>query len=243
VNQLPEVADRFRVAAYWWLATEILRRNPVLELLETYPLDGFYDCLTLVGNVSSRDVHIDFNRLGSIHVLPDHNHMIEVGHVLQHQDAHWAVKEIEDAAGLQPGEHTQASNSRTITLRVLARAVNYLVNDRSTWDIRMIDPTRLGLAAPLAPELVDPETHAYPFPTVFTTEAQFHAFLMLAELPHSHVGGRLWALLRDQTPVAIFDTKGWVHTPESRVALKPLYVRMNRNLTQTMASALGGLLP
>lgn len=243
MDHLPDVADRFRVAAYWWLATEILRRNPALELLETYPLDGFYDCLTLVGKVSGRDVHIDFNRLGSIHVLPDHIHMIEVGHVLQQQDAHWAVKEIEHAAGLHPDGHARTSNSRIITLRVLARAINYLVNDRSTWDIRMIDHDRLDVAAPLAPDLFDPSIDKYPFPTVFTTEAQFHAFLTLAELPHNYADGRLWALLREGTPLAIFDTKGTVHTPESRVALKPVYARMNRNLTQTMVSALGGLLP
>jgi hypothetical protein len=44
-----EIAGRHKLAVYWWVASELIRRHPQLELFETHPLDSFYDCLTLVG--------------------------------------------------------------------------------------------------------------------------------------------------------------------------------------------------
>lgn len=238
-----DVAPRYRVAAYWWIATELVRRNPKLVLVETYPLDGFYDCLTLFGDSGGRKVHIDLNRLGSIHIHPDHIHHLEDRQVIAHQDAHWAVKEIERVAGLTPAETTPSSNSRTITLRILARTLNYLVNDKSSWDVRMLDHHGFDIASPHASTLFGPEHGSHPFPNVFPTAQDFKAFATQSGLAESYEPGRLWTLLRDEVPVAVFDTKGVVHTRESRIALKPLYARMNRNLTQTMAHALGNLLP
>lgn len=243
MSPTPDVAPRYRVSTYWWIATEIVRRNPKLELVETYPMDGFYDCLTLFGEQGGRKVHIDLNRLGSIHIHPDHIHHMEDREVLAHQDAHWAIKEIERVAGLTPADTAPASNSRIITLRILARALNYLVNDKSSWDVRMLDHHGLDLTAPLAPTIFEPKAGSHPFPNVFPTAYHFEAFAISSDLPHSYEPGRLWTLLRDESPVAVFDTKGVVHTRECRIALKPLYARMNRNLTQTMAHALGELLP
>lgn len=239
-----ELAPRFRVASHWWMATEILRRNPHLHLAETYPLDGFYDCLTLRGEVESRPVHIDFNRLGSVHVHPDHIGLLNDWAALTHNDAHHAVKEIERAAGLAPTEAAPTSNSRAITLRLIARVLNYLVNDKSSWDARMLGEPLFNLPSPYAPTLVDETTSAHPFATIFPTADQLDAFAQSAHTQHGVEPGRLWVLLRSESPVAIFDAKGGVvHTREARVALRPLYARMNRNLTQTMAHALGGLLP
>jgi len=231
------------VSTYWWIATEILRRNPKLVLVETYPMDGFYDCLTLFGESGGRQVHIDLNRLGSIHIHPDHIHHLEDRQVIAHQDAHWAVKEIERVAGLTPAEKAPLSNSRLITLRIISRALNYLINDKSSWDARMLDDQSLDLAVGSAPTTLDPKPGSHPLASVFPTVHDLEAFAVSSGLPHSGEPGRLWALLRDGSPVAIFDTKGVVHTRESRIALKPLYARMNRNLTQTMAHALGDLLP
>lgn len=133
-----ELAPRFRVAIYWWIASELARRNRDLHLLETYPMDGFYDCLTLVGSVAGRQVHIDLNRHGSIHVHPDHIHFMEDRDVITNQDAHAAVKDIERIAGLSPEESAPASNGRIITLRLIARVLNSVVNDKAGWDARMI---------------------------------------------------------------------------------------------------------
>lgn len=237
----PELAHRYRVASYWWIATELLRRNPGLELVETHPMGGFYDCLTLHGNVGSRAISIDLNSNGSIHIHPDHIHHLEDWVALTNADAHWVVKEIERTAELKPHDSAPSSNSRAITLRLIARVLNYVVNDKASWDVRMLDPTRPGSAI-VDLELLEPSA-PHPLSAIFPTSDLLDSFLHTSTLPKGLVPGRFWILFRDETAAAVFDTSGVAHTRESRVELKPLYARMNRNLTQTMAHALGDLLP
>jgi hypothetical protein len=224
------------------VATELVRRNPKLDLFESYPLEGFYNCLTLWGELESGPIHIDMNRLGSIHVHPEHIAFMSGADVIANQDAHWAVKEIERAAGLHPSEQAPSSNARVIALRVMARTVNYLINDRSTWSLRMMTPDGYGwsLAFQSREHLESPTP---PFTGMFPTARSFRSFLVESGMPAEFEPGRLWALTRDEVAVAIFDTKGVVRTRETTTRLKPLYARLNRNLTQTMAVALADVLP
>ena len=141
-------------------------------------------------------------------------------------------------------EHLQNEKKRLrITLRIMTRALNYLINDKSSWDVRMLDDQSLDLAVGSATTTHDPKPGSHPLASVFPTEHELEAFAVSSGLPHSGEPGRLWALLRDGVPVAVFDTRGVVHTREARTALRPLYARMNKNLTQTMVYALGNLLP
>ena len=64
--------DRYKLANYWWVVSEVIRRHPELKVEETYPMDGFYDCLTIYGVTNGQQVHIDLNRNGSIHAHPEH---------------------------------------------------------------------------------------------------------------------------------------------------------------------------
>lgn len=241
MNKTPEVAQRYRSAAYWWIATELLRRNRDLELFETYPMDGFYDCLTL-SRQFDHPVHIDLNRFGSIHVHPDHIGLLTAEDAISRENAHEAVKEVERAAGLSPMDSALASDGRLIVLRVLAAALNYLVNDRYTWDARMVSLDGFGLSKPIFKNDVS-SWKAQPFSTVFPREEQFHAFIVSAGFHSAIEVGRLWALQREGVPVAVFDTRGMVYTRDAHVALKPLYSRTNRNLSLTMMQALGHILP
>ena len=240
-SKTPETSYRYRVAAYWWIATEVARRNPGLNLVETYIQDGFYDMLTLHGELDGTQIHIDFNRPGSIHVHPNHVGFRNADDVMGHDNAHAVVKEIESVAGLTPTENA-ISNGRIITLRLMAQTLNYLVNDISAWDLRMISSAGDGPSLALFDETLTsgPLT---PFPELFPTEREFHAFLVFSRLPETFQSGRLWGLQQDGHVVAIFDTKGVVHTREIRSDIKKLYTRSGRNLTQTMTSALGYLLP
>lgn len=237
-----QVAPRYKNAAYWWIVSELIRRHPYLELRETYPMDGFYDCLTLVGPGTRGNVHIDFNRLGSIHIHPDLIHFLEAGEIMKSSDPHRSVRRIEEAAGLVPPSKTPPSSPRTITLRLMARLMNFLVNDRAAWQIQMLAPEATGHAISL---LDTPEFAAgkSPLPRVFSRLEDFHAFLESSRFTQQAGPGRFWAVRRDNDVVAVFDTDGVVHTASARTALRPLYARMNRNLTQTMAAALADVLP
>jgi hypothetical protein len=233
-------AARYATAAYWWVATELIRRSQHLALIETYPMEGFYDCLTLVGKSDAGPVHIELNRHGSIHVHPHHIALMSGADLIGHDDAHWAVKEIERAAGLIPSKKPPVSTARLVTLRLMARVVNYLVNDRSAWTLRVMSLGREGYALPL---MEAPEGEITPLPGVFPAERLYGAFLEASGLPDEFERGRFWALQRDGIAVAVFDTKGFVHTEHARTALRPLYARVNRNLTQTMMVALADVLP
>ncbi|MFF9564740.1 hypothetical protein ACF1AJ_15450 [Leifsonia sp. NPDC014704] len=242
MSALSEVAGRYKLASYWWLASELVRRNPKLELRETYPNDGFYDCLSLFGDGSHGPVHIDLNRVGSVHVHPDHIHFTEVGELMSQENPHEAVKRIEEVAGLTPAIKAPASSARVVTLRVMAALMNYLVNDRSRWDLRMLTPGSSGYAIPIL-DTIGMDQNKSPLPEVFRDVADFHAFLMSSRFAEFFVPGRFWALRRGDDVVAVFDTQGFVHTADARTALRPLYARTGRNITQTMVTALAGLLP
>jgi hypothetical protein len=250
MNEPFQMAARYYSPTYWWIATELIRRNPQLELVETFPLDGFYDCLTVYGETNGTPIHIDLNRYGSIHVHPGHIGLISGSEVIAHASAHWAVKQIERVAGLNPSDTAPASSVRIITLRILARVLNYLVNDRSQWAIRSMTPDGSYSSVPFMPESLPPGAKT-PLPELFATGQLYSSFLhesglkeiLTGELYKNFVEGRFWALQRDEVVVALFDTKGVVYTKHSRVALKPLYSRLNRNLTQTMAVCLADVLP
>ncbi|MGO4534929.1 TY-Chap2 family putative peptide chaperone [Leifsonia sp. 2MCAF36] len=242
MNGLPEVASRYKLASYWWLASELVRRNPKLELRETYPMDGFYDCLSLFGDGSRGPVHIDFNRLGSVHVHPDHIHFMEISELVSRENPHDAIKRIEGVAGLTPAIKAPTSSARVVTLRVMAALMNFLVNDRARWDLRMLAPDASGYAIPVLESLFADDEQS-PLPVVFPNPADFRAFLMGSRFAEPFVPGRFWALKRDDDVVAVFDTQGLVHTEHARITLKPLYARTGRNITQTMATALADILP
>lgn len=237
------LSSRYYEPAYWWIATELARRNQELVLLETYPMDGSYDCLSLRGETSSGRIDIDLNRLGSVHVHPDHVGLMSGAEIVASDDAHWAVKKIERVAGLMPNDAAPVSSARIITLRLMARTVNYLVNDRSSWTLRMMSPHGDGWSTALFPDAHVTESSFNPFPDVFPVERQYRSFLIETGMPEDFHEGRLWGLQRDGKVVGIFDTKGVAYTRNARINLKPIYAKTGRNLTQTMAMALADVLP
>ena len=234
--------DRYKLAGYWWVAGEIVRRNPALELEETYPLDGFYDCLTIHGESNGRPVHIDLNRNGSIHVHPEHIGLVQAAELLTQVEPHTVVKRIEAAAGLTPGSTAPSSTGRTLVHRILARALHQLVVDKGIWDVRALTSQPRGHAISI-PMGQSGGLDASPLPMVFPTPTDFEAFVVGARPLDGARPGRFWALKRDADVLAVLDARGVVHTSTSRTELVPLYERVGRNLTQTMAIALANVLP
>src|SRR5690606_9769030 len=122
------ISARHKIATYWWLASELVRRHPELNVVETYPLDGFYDCVSVGGKSGDRDILIEMNREGSIHVHPAHTGFMTVEQVISHDAPLWAVRSLEEAAGLAQGA-SAVSGSRIITHRLIARVLTLVVND------------------------------------------------------------------------------------------------------------------
>jgi hypothetical protein len=61
--------DALRFAASWRIAVALVSAIPHSRILETHPGGGQYDCLTVVaGQGHDPDVHMDINRVGSLHV-------------------------------------------------------------------------------------------------------------------------------------------------------------------------------
>lgn len=235
-----EVSERLRIATYWWLASELVRRHPELNVVETYPMDGFYDCLSVIGGSANGSVHIDMNRLGSVHVHPKHVGLMSVDELVSYEDPLKGVRRLEEAAGLPKGS-SFSSGARIITLRLIAQTLALVVNDSSRWDVRMITPRGDGYSISLfEPETPNPAK--WPFSAVFPSEALHHSFVVSSNLSEE-VNGRLWGLQKDGLVVAIFDTRGLVYTREQRTSVKPPYARLGRSLTLTAVHALGNLLP
>src|SRR5690606_15500432 len=134
-----------------------------------------------------------------------------------------------------------SSGARIITLRLIARALALVVNDAATWSARMITADGTGHSASLfEPEISVP--NKWPFSSVFPTEDLHHSFVISSKLDEDTYG-RLWGLQKDESGVAIFDTRGFVYTKEQRISVNPLFARLGRSLTSTTVHALGNVLP
>lgn len=231
------VAHRFVIASSWWVASELVRRNPDLRLIETHPGGGQYDCLSVVRRVAgSWTTLIDLNRAGSMHV-----HQIAADQAFEpltwdstfrNDDAHDAVKRLEAAAGLAPPKPSPPTGAAAVTFRVIARLLAGTVNDRRQWDVRNEQQDTSGGEygrgnyVDALPQLAD----------------------ALDDRRDDDVLGvsryRYWALLSDAELRAVFDTDGAVHllNGQSHDLLR-LYRYHGRSLTAVLGAALGKLLP
>jgi len=129
----------------WRLAVELVRRHPEeLWILRTFPLDGFYDCLSLR---NLRDVlsspSIEINRNGT-HVnvgwlgRPDEEHeetdLLSWGNAFAVNDPRDWIREVERAAGLKPPVHGLPPSTRSsLVLRWIAAFLAMQIGSRPRW--------------------------------------------------------------------------------------------------------------
>lgn len=152
------------------------------------------------------------------------------------EDAHAIVKRMEQVAGLAPIKRPRTTD-RSLAYRVIAQALAMTINDRHTWDARSLFHDTSGDWDE------DAERQAWisSFPTALavTRRGGLPRVGWYGE-PWSH----LWALTRDEAPVAILDALGTVHRPDGeRVGLMKVYRSESASITATTCRALRGLLP
>lgn len=232
---MSEPARRFVIAQSWWIASEIVRRNPTLLLIETHPGGGQYDCLSLIRRTSTETTTlIDLNRAGSLHVHhgPSGHMTLTWQEALAADGGHDVVRHLEKAAGLDPAPKAPATSPRVLTYRILARILTSLVDDRHVWDARncQLDSSGMDAIATRQAELLQ-------FPSVIESLRDGRPDELFAR-----PGYRFWTLLRDAKPVAVFDTDGRLHLPDRPPSeLLPAYNR-SRSLTAVVGETLGHVL-
>ncbi|MCE3554511.1 hypothetical protein LWC33_24015 [Pseudonocardia sp. RS11V-5] len=232
---MTEPARRFVIAQSWWIASELVRRSPKLLLVETHPGDGMYDCLSLVRRTDNvTTTLIDLNREDRAHV-----HVAEAYEPITWADAfaarggHDVVRSLEQAAGLIPAAKAPPTGQRVLTYRLIARILTSLIDDRHEWDARsgQLDSSGMDATAAHRPELLH-------FPSVVESLRDSRPDDLFGR-----PGYRFWMLLRDNDPVAVFDTDGRLHLPNRRPSeLLPIYKR-SRSLTTVIGEVLGHVLP
>lgn len=232
---MSEPARRFVLAQSWWIASEIVRRNPALLLIETHPGGGQYDCLSLIRRTpSATTTLIDLNRTGRAHVhVTDDFKPIPWTEAIAASGGHDVVHSLEQAAGLNPPAKAQPTGPRVLTFRVIARVLASLVDDRHEWDARNVQLDSSGMDAMDShrPELLQ-------FPTVVEALRDKRSDDLFGR-----PGYRFWTLLRDGKPVAVFDIDGRLHLPDQPPSeLLPAYKR-TRSLTAVIGETLGHVLP
>ncbi|MEZ3157598.1 hypothetical protein AB1K56_11780 [Microbacterium sp. BWR-S6Y] len=199
-------------------------------------MDGFYDCLTIEGKGLSGS--IQFNRSGSVHVLPSHTSLLRTEDLLSVEGPRKAIRLIERAAGLREIPKARPSGARVLTYLVIARALQATMNDFCIWDVRSLSRRPEGYA-----HVVDADQKELPMPKIFTNRRQFEGWAISSEFLGSAQPGSLWVLLRNQEVVAVLDVRGVVTTAAGATSLPLAYSQGGRRLTRLVDAALGAVLP
>lgn len=223
-------------AAAWWVASRLCHRNSGAYLLDTYPLDGFYDVLS-IRHASEPTCYVDLNRNGSVHVhgVPDGTQIMPLRDLVTSESLEDVVQSLEARTGWQRPRSGSRTTRRVLTYRVLATVLQATVDSRAHYEVRLVmpidyddmgyDPTpqwssvaSLPGAEPFRTAAVDPSAPLEP------TSA-------------------MWGVFCDQRAVALLDSQARVLTDRGVLDLLPIYRATSRRLVATTASALGHLLP
>lgn len=230
-------ARRLQIAQSWWIASELARRHSHLFIVEHHPLGGFYDSLGMVDlNRDKTSSVVDINRPGSVHIHSSGEwEPISLSEALSLESPHEVVKRVEVATGWGSPTSAPKTTARSLTYRVIARVLASMVNDQHMWDARTgWRPTgdESSLGGMQAHEGLDK------FPLAKYLAHSLPSLGLIGE-PFIHV----WILKRNDEPVALLDTAGRVVTKSGYRELLPTYRHHGRNLTRTIADALGDVLP
>lgn len=145
---------------------------------------------------------------------------------LRAESPHATVKMIENVSGLGIPDDTPATTPYSVMFRVIARTLAMLVDDRHSWDVRSelyhSDDARTTYA----------RRYAEQFPTAGDSIGR-----MLLENIDPNLN--FWALLRDNSPVGVFDTYGIMHRSDGDTReLFDVYRGSGHSITHTVFSSI-----
>lgn len=220
-------ANRFAIAQSWWIASELVRRHPELIVYEMHPGGGQYDvlCVAMLDqftpNARANSPRVMLNRVGTIQIHRGYDTEVvaDWSAVLEANDPHQFVKELEVLTGWGSPISAPPTAERVIGYRFFATALALLVNDRHVWDVRSesVDSSASGLSrAGLITAFPDVEAALRQTPR-----------LGIHGEPHSHY----WAIRRGVETVAVVSMEGDIHRQGmKRHALMDAYQESDRRL-------------
>lgn len=128
-------SQRLIVAKSWWIASEIARRHPELQIIETRPYEGADDNLCLVHPRADPELElIRLDRLGALEATPLGG--IGWDDVIAEEDPHAIVRALEKWAGLAEPLSAPPTTPPILVYRIIARVLTSLVDDRHVWNCR-----------------------------------------------------------------------------------------------------------
>ncbi|MBO0898923.1 ADP-ribosylglycohydrolase family protein [Cellulomonas sp. zg-ZUI199] len=232
-----EPALRFTIAQSWWIASELARRNG-LEVYEDQPCG--YDVLGVRrAGTSGGGASLEMNRGGRLHIHPAHTGWMTWQEVLAQPDPHAVVRRAEKTMGLSPQPH-QKTTRRSLTYRVIARALAGAVDDRHPWDVRIGFQVGEDLSEDFFYGLESSHPAAVAHARTLTSstgdvEARRHLWILGHNLRRSgerHVA----AVLSD-------DARVFLAGDAEPIDLMALYRKRGHRLGLVVAEALGAVLP
>lgn len=226
------IQERFVTAQSWWIATELVRRNTQLRILEWHPGGGQYDALGIL-DLSLEKVTISLNRRGgSIHLVesPDFE-PIGWSEVFS-SSPHAIVERIEKGAGLTPPAQTPPTERHTLTYRIIAAILAQMVNSKTTWDARSAFADTSGYGSGPIERIFD---H---FPSAARQREAIGRVAVLGDASYA-----FWSLNRNDDVVAVLDQWGMLHLQKGEPAdLMKIFTTNRRSLAATIGQSLGGIL-
>jgi len=192
-------------AISWRVAAEMSVRFPErVEIIETHPGGGTYDCLTLVlAPAAERCERIDLNRNGSAHVHSKDD-SISVSDFWERcvasDDVRRPVAELCALAGLEAGvEEVPLTTEESLCFSIMANVASALAFETRSWRWEsVVLDTSYGVE--LRGDILEG------FPRVKTVS------LTQEGVDHrSHEAYHCWGLIVNGAPAALMDVRGVIH--------------------------------
>ncbi|TFD52742.1 hypothetical protein E3T55_06135 [Cryobacterium frigoriphilum] len=242
------LAERFLTAQMWWVGSELVRRHPHLLMTMT-DVDarsepaGLEECerrWLLRVHDEGDDMQVQFDLAEGIEYrVAGSPQTLSWPQIFAAVGPLDIVVQLEAALGLDSPNVTSAATPHTLVYRVIASALATALDDPHEW---------CAVPAPISVADV-PGSPGGPlfegFPSTAVPRGLYARTYLLAEHRAQSTLFRqpFWALLRDDEPIAIFDTAGVVHTVLGSTALLPFYEECGRELALITARILGPYLP
>jgi hypothetical protein len=227
------IQERFVIAQSWWIATELVRRNPQLRILELHPGGGQYETLGIFDTFAEEEIIHMIRSGGRIHFMkaPD-TEPIEWSEVFS-SSPHVMVERIERLGGLTPPAQTPPTERHVLTYRLIATILAQMVNAKATWDARSAFVDTAGYGGGTVETVFDD------FPSAARRRETAGRVAVLGNAAYA-----FWSLNRNEEAVAVLDEWGWLHHRKNTQAvdLMQIYKASGRSLTASVGQSLGGIL-
>jgi hypothetical protein len=223
------IADRFALQQTWWIASELARRHPELQITRLEDLESIPIIVVHDGPTGKR---VQFDLVGGIQYFKGaiHNH-ITWPEVFSQNDAHAVMRGIEDGVGFGVTETTPATTPRSLVYRVVARLLAMNVDDRKTWQVVSAPIMGVDGATDATYTALESFSTAIDAAETYVTDAISQAAGAGTDSNRLFWHEPLWLLLEDFEPVAVLDEGGIAHLPNgAKIDLLRMYRSFGRDL-------------